>query len=160
MCIQLKQLVKKTTCKIMVVLMSSFKLRAFRIANENPSHRTQNGYISKSRSSRIDWTAKLNHKNLPIRRESVLIRISQIPHSETSPHIANPTERTSNRTNCPISSTSLPTQKYSLLTHVQGLRKVLHWKHSTIPTRSCERTFDQRQFVRELEKHLITCHHN
>ena len=38
--------------------MASLKLSALRIAHETPSHRTQNGYISKSRSSRTDWTAK------------------------------------------------------------------------------------------------------
>ena len=38
--------------------MASLKLSALRIAHETPSHRTQNGYISKSRSFRTDWTAK------------------------------------------------------------------------------------------------------
>ena len=64
---------------------------------------------------------------------------SQIPHSETNPHTAH------HRADMHQSE---PTQKYSLRTHVQGLQKVLHWKHNTILTRSRERAFDQRQLVR------------
>ena len=74
---------------------------------------------------------------------------SQIPHSETNPHTAH------HRADMHQSE---PTQKYSLPTHVQGLRKVLHWKHN-IPTRSRERTFDQRQFVREKATHNLPSQH-
>ena len=135
----------------MIVLISSFKVRAPRIANETPSHRTRNGYISKSRSSWTDWTAKSQEPSDSKRKPTSTHR-SQIPHfqgrqalTQHTPQSGQATQRQQNKLPH-LKHQSVPTQKYSLLTHVQGLRKVLHWKHNTIPTRSCERTFDQRQF--------------
>ena len=98
-----------------------------------------------------------DHKNLPRRKPPATHRykshiLRQARH--TANHRANMQQNKQPH----LKHQSIPTQKYSLPTHVQGLRKVLHWKHNTIPTRSCERTFHQPQFVRK--KHLIMCHRN
>ena len=39
------------------------------------------------------------------------------------------------------------------------LAEVLHWKHNTIPTRSRERKFNQRQFVCEKTPHNVPSQH-
>ena len=89
-----------------------------------------------------------NHKILP-KRKPPSTHPSQIPHSETSSHTAHHRADIQRNKLPHPKHQSVPTQKYSLPTYAQDLRKVLHWKHNTIPTRSRERTFDQRQFVHE-----------
>ena len=99
-----------------------------------------------------------NHKNLPERKPPSTHR-SQIPHSETNPRTAHQRADMQQDKLPHLKHQSVPTQKYSLPTHVQGFRKGLHWKHNTIPTRLRERTFDQRQFVREKTPHNVPSQH-
>ena len=92
---------------------------------------------------------QLDHKITGIFWRAQYVLLTNPVHSKTSPLASHQRADMHQNKLLYLQHQTMPTEKHNLPTHMQGVWKVLNWKHNTISTWSRERTPDQRQFVCE-----------
>ena len=134
------------------------KVSTSRIAQETSSHRTQTGYISKSRSSLTDWTAKSQEPSEEKTSQYASLTNPTLwdKPSHSTPQSGHATEQTA--------QSQAPICAYTEIQFTNPRARLaesstLETQHDTRFLHNCvkEHLTNDNSSVK---KHLITCHHN